>query len=105
MQNTKKYNNLTTPSKDNIFINNDNWRKSNSLYKNSPRYLLSSLENNVLLGKFSQKKSHILPNIFNNKSILNIRTKNKYNELESKNSKNNVILYASSYNFKPQKKK
>ena len=103
LQNTINHNILTTPSKVKILSYNDKSRKSNSLYKNTPKYLLSCLENNVLIGKISQKRTYILPKIFNNKSILNIRTNNKYNELESKNSKNRIMLYASSSNFNPQK--
>ena len=103
-QNKINHKNLTTSSKTNLFINQRN-RDSNSLYKNSPKYILSSLENNVLIGKLSQRRAHILPKILNNKPNLqsNKKAKHKSNDKDIENIKNKFILYASSNNFNPQK--
>ena len=100
---------LITTSYPKCHIENRNNRQSNSLYKTSPKYLLSSLENNVLIGKLSQRKTYIFPKINNcysknkkNKNILNtnIKIKNQYNESESdlKNTKNRFFLSASKNN-------
>ena len=85
-------------------ITNRNSRQSNSLNKTSPKYLLSSLENNVLLGKLSQRKAYF-PKINNNnnknKNILktNIKIKNPYNDLDKKNIKNKLFLSTASNKF------
>ena len=103
-QNKINHKNLTTSSKTNLFIQQRN-RDSNSLYKNSPKYILSSLESNVLIGKLSQRRTHLLPKILNNKPNLqsNKKAKHKSNDKDIENIKNKFILYASSNNFNPQK--
>ena len=103
-QNKTNQNNFINSSKVNLVINNKINNQSNFLFKSSPKYLLSSLENNILMGKISQRKTHILPKIFNNKKILNTNIKIKYFSKENnKNSKNKFFLSASSYNFNQQK--
>ena len=103
-QNKTNQNNFINSSKVNLVINNKINNQSNFLFKSSPKYLLSSLENNILMGKISQRKTHILPKIFNNKKILNTNIKIKYFSKENnKSSKNKFFLSASSYNFNQQK--
>lgn len=103
-QNKTNQNNFINSSKVNLVINNKINNQSNFLFKSSPKYLLSSLENNILMGKISQRKTHILPKIFNNKKILNTNIKIKYFSKENnKSSKNKFYLSASSYNFNQQK--
>ena len=94
--------NLTTSSKTQFATNRNN-NYTNSLYKASPKYLLSSLENNVLIGKLSQRRNNLFPRITNNKLILktNIK-KSPYKESDNKNSNNKLFLSASS-NYKYQK--
>ena len=103
-QNKTNQNNFINSSKVNLVINNKINNQSNFLFKSSPKYLLSSLENNILMGKISKRKTHILPKIFNNKKILNTNIKIKYFSKENnKSSKNKFFLSASSYNFNQQK--
>ena len=62
--------NLTCVPKSKLFFNNINInQQSISLFKNSPKHLLSSLENNVLLGKLYPIKIHLLPKISQKKRI------------------------------------
>ena len=69
--------NLTCVTKSKIFFNNANTNKQSiSLFKSSPKHLLSSLENNVLLGKIYLTKSHLLPKISKNKKDLKIKNYN-----------------------------
>jgi hypothetical protein len=84
--------------------------EQNYLFKYSPKILLSSLENNVLLGKITQKKNHILPKIYNNKIMLlnsNMKYKKSHKEIKNKTENNSIkkdkYFFASSYNFNPQK--
>ena len=103
-QNKTNQNNFINSSKVNLFTNNRINNQSNSLFKSSPKYLLSSLENNILIGKLSQRKTYILPKIINNKKILNTNIKIKHSSKENNKSiKNKFFLSASSYNFNPQK--
>ena len=81
-------------------------KDTNSLFKTSPKHLLSSLENNILLGKLSQTKTSILPKISfskNNKDhINNLKLKYSYNNNMNKfNFRNNdrYILSISTQNF------
>ena len=103
--------NINNSSKVKIIITHRIQNEPNSLFKSTPKYFLSSLESNVLLGKITQKKSHILPTIYNNnkKMLLNtnLKFKNSYKEIKNKLNNNNTSrkdkYYSSSYNFNPQK--
>ena len=96
---------LTTSSQSKIISTKRNKEESNYLYKSSPKYLLSSLENNVLIGKLSERKNYFFPKITNNKQIIktNIKIKNPYNEFDNKIIKNKFIFSSSSNHFNPQK--
>jgi len=96
--------NLTCVTKSKLFFNNVNTNKQSiSLFKSSPKNLLSSLENNVLLGKIYQTKSHLLPKISKNKKDLKMKNYNNYyiynknNEHKDKSIKNKFL--SSSYKF------
>ena len=96
--------NLTCVTKSKIFFNNANTNKQSiSLFKSSPKHLLSSLENNVLLGKIYLTKSHLLPKISKNKKDLKIKNYNNYHiyninkEHKDKSIKNKFL--SSSYKF------
>ena len=93
-----------TSSKKKMYLENRNIKLSTNLFKNSPKYLLSSLENNVLLGKLSQKKTYLLPKITNSKKILNtnIKIKHSKKEFDEKIIKKKFQLFASN-NHKQQK--
>ena len=97
-QNKISHKNFIQPSKANLLTNEKNniITHSNSLFKSSPRYLLSTLENNILIGKFSQTKTHLLPKILNNKKFL--KTNIKIKSYDKKN-KNKYILSSSLQNF------
>ena len=99
----KSHKNLTTSSKKKIYLTNRNIKLPNNLFKDSPKYLLSCLENNVLLGKVQQTKKHLLPNI-KDKNILkaNIKIKNvnkNFND-NTKDFMDKYFLYSSCSNFK-----
>ena len=103
-------NNLTYSSKKNI--NKKKINLSSSLFKSSPKNILSSLENNILIGKFSNIKNELLPKIINNKKYikLNIKSKNsmninKSNDSNDKNNKSKFILLSTLQNFNSDKNK
>ena len=84
-------------------------KDANSLFKTSPKHLLSSLENNVLLGKLSLTKANFLPKISFSKTsknqISNLKLKHSYNYNMNKfNNRNNdrFILSISTQNFNSQ---
>ena len=96
--------NLTCVPKSKFIFNNVNTNKQSiSLFKSSPKNLLSSLENNVLLGKLYPTKSYLLPKILKNKKDLRMKSYNNYynynknNEHKDKSIKNKFL--SSSYKF------
>ena len=104
IKNKFSHKNLTCVTKSKLFSNNaNNNKQSISLFKNSPKHLLSSLENNVLLGKLYQTKSHLLPKISKNKKDLKMKSYNNYynykkhSEYKDKSIKNKYL--SSSYKF------
>ena len=85
-------------------------KDKDSLFKTSPKHLLSSLENNILLGKISLTKTSLLPKISfskNNKNkINNLKLKYSYNYNMNKYSNRNkdrFMLSISTQNFNSQK--
>ena len=85
-------------------------KDTNSLFKTSPKHLLSSLENNILLGKLSLTKTSLLPKISFSKNsknqISNLKLKYSYNYNMNKNNNRNkdrFMLSISTQNFNSQK--
>ena len=85
-------------------------KDKDSLFKTSPKHLLSSLENNILLGKISLAKTSFLPKISfskNNKNqITNLKLKYSFNYNMNKYSNRNkdrFMLSISTQNFNSQK--
>ncbi len=85
-------------------------KDKDSLFKTSPKHLLSSLENNILLGKISLTKTSLLPKISfsknNKKKINNLKLKYSYNYNMNKYSNRNkdrFMLSISTQNFNSQK--
>ena len=85
-------------------------KDSDSLLKTSPKHLLSSLENNILLGKLSLAKTSFLPKISFSKSnknqISNFKLKYSYNYNMNKyfnRNNNKFMLSISTENFTSQK--